>query len=106
MKSGLKQNTLATLCQAPLDLPTLFPDSVLKKAEEDISKFEDKGRSHTQSDGQRDSRFHPYKRSDKQTQEQRCGKAAWKTLGCFSKKKGSCQSNKFLSRSARGQPFM
>ena len=41
-KSGLKQDTLAALCQAPLDLPTLFPDSVLRKTEEDISKFEDK----------------------------------------------------------------
>ena len=45
VKSGLKQDTLAALCQAPLDLPTLFPDSVLKRAEEDTGKFEDKGRS-------------------------------------------------------------
>ena len=66
---------------SPLDLPTLFPDSVLRKAEEDISKLEDKGRSHAQSGGRRDSRFHPYKRSDKQKQEQRSGKKAWKTLG-------------------------
>ena len=40
VKCGLKQDTLAALCRALLDLPTLFP--VLKKAEEDISKFEDK----------------------------------------------------------------
>ena len=39
VKSGLKQDTLATLCQAPLDLPTLFPDFVLKKAEDDIGRF-------------------------------------------------------------------
>ena len=38
-------------CPAPLDLPTLFPDTVLRKAEEDISKFEDRGRSLTQSVG-------------------------------------------------------
>ena len=31
-KLGLKQDNLATLRQAPLDLPTLFPDSVLRKA--------------------------------------------------------------------------
>ena len=55
VKSGLKQDTLAALRQAPLDLPTLCPDSVLKKAEEAISKFEDKGRSHAQSGGHRDS---------------------------------------------------
>ena len=55
IKSGLKQDTLAALRQAPLDLPTLCPDSVLKKAEEDISKFEDKGQSHAQSGDHRDS---------------------------------------------------
>ena len=51
VKSSLKQDTLAALCQALLDLRTLYPDAVLKKAEEDISKFEDKGWSHTQSGG-------------------------------------------------------
>ena len=55
VKSCLKQDTLAALRQAPLDLLTLFPDSVLKKAEEDINKFEDKGQSHTQSVGHKDS---------------------------------------------------
>ena len=39
MKSGIKQDTLASLCQAPMDLPTLFPDSMLKKAEDNIFKF-------------------------------------------------------------------
>ena len=63
VKSGLKQDTLAALRQAPLDLPTLFPDSVLRKAEEDISKFEDKGWSYTQSTGCRDSWYHPYRGS-------------------------------------------
>ena len=65
----MKQDTLAALCQVPLDLPTLFPDSVLKRAEEDIGRFEDEGRSHGQSGGRRDDRFHPYKRSDKQPRE-------------------------------------
>ena len=36
-----------------MDLPTLFPDSVLRKAEEDISKFEDRGRSHALSAGRK-----------------------------------------------------
>ena len=42
LKSGLKQDTVAALRQAPLDLPTLFLDSVLKRAEDDIGRFEDK----------------------------------------------------------------
>ena len=104
VKSGLKQDALAALFQAPLDLPTLFEDSVLKRAEEDIARFEDKGRSHGQSDGKRDSRFHPHKRSDRQTQEQRSDKPAWKELGRFnSKKKSGRHSNKFSSHLARGQ---
>ena len=78
MKSGLKQNTLAALRQAPLDLPILFPDSVLKSVEDDIGRFEDKGRSHGQDGGRRDNRLHPYKWSDRQTQEERSGKPAWK----------------------------
>ena len=49
VKSGLKQDTLAALLQAPLNLTTLFPVSVLKMADEDIGRFEDKGRSHGQS---------------------------------------------------------
>ena len=37
---------MAVLHQDPVDLPTLFPDSVLKRAEEDIGGFDDKGRSY------------------------------------------------------------
>ena len=96
MRSGLKQYTLAALRQAILDLATLFLDSVLKRAEDNIGRFEDKGRSHGQTGGRRDNRFHSYKWSDRQTQKQRSGKPVWKQLGHFcSKKKGSQQSNKF-----------
>ena len=104
VKSGLKQNTLSALRQAPLDLPTLFPDFVLKLAEQGIGRLEDNGRSHGQSGGRRDNRFHPYRRSDNQLQEQKSGKPAWKKLGRFSKKKGGHQSGKFSSYPARGQP--
>ena len=41
MKSGIKQDTLAALRQAPMDSATPFPDNILKKAE-DISKFEER----------------------------------------------------------------
>ena len=102
--SGLKQDTLAALRQASLDLPTLFPESVLKRAEDDIGRFEEKGRCHGQSGVRRDNRFHPYRWSDRQTQEQRSGRPAWKQLGHFnSKKRGGRQSNQFSSRLARGQ---
>ena len=66
VKAGIKQDTLAALRQAPMDLDMLFPDTVLKKAEEDISKFEDRGQSRTSSSNHKDNGFHPYKRSDYQ----------------------------------------
>ena len=36
LKAGIKADTLVALRTAPLHLPTLFPDSVIKQAEEDI----------------------------------------------------------------------
>ena len=77
---------------------------LLKRAVEDVGRFEDKGRSHGESCGRRDNLFHPYKRSDKEPQEQKSGKPAWKQLGLFSKKKGGHQSHKF-SCPAKGQPL-
>ena len=59
---------------------------MLKKAEDDIGRFEDKGLSHGQAGGRRDNRFHPYKRLDRQTQEQLSSKPAWKQLGRFNNK--------------------
>ena len=37
VKTGIKQDTLCALRQGPIHLPTLFPDQILKKAEEDIA---------------------------------------------------------------------
>ena len=44
LKAGIKADTLAALRTAPLHISTLFPDTALKQAEEDISNA-DKGRS-------------------------------------------------------------
>ena len=100
MKSGIKQDTLAALCQ---DSPTLFPDNLLKKAEEDISKFEDRGHPHTSSSSRKDSRFHPYKKSDRPAYDNKTLKPAWKNLGCQYKKKSRMQAGKFSSHQAKGQ---
>ena len=47
LKMGIKPDTLAALRTGPLHTATLFPDSALKQAEEDIANFESK--SHSQS---------------------------------------------------------
>ena len=97
VKAGIKQDTLASLRQAPMQLDTLFPDLVLKKAEEDISKFEDRGQSHTSYSGRKDSRFHPYKRPEKPHQENKQTRPAWKNIGRLQKKKAEFQGNKYSS---------
>ena len=60
LKAGIKADTMAALRTAPLHLSTLFPDSVLKQAEEDISAS-DKGRS---GSPYKKNRFHPYERPE------------------------------------------
>ena len=99
VKAGIKQDTLAALRQAPMDLDTLFLDTVLRKAEEDISKFEDRGRTHTGSN-HKDTHFHPYKRSDKPYQDNKPARPAWKNFGRLQKKKTRFQTNKYSSRQA------
>ena len=60
LKDGVKADTLHALRTAPLHLDTLFPDSVVKRAEEDITSF-DKGQSSSVYKGRR---YHPYERQD------------------------------------------
>ena len=65
VKAGIKHDTLSALRQAPIHLDKLFPDQILKKAEEDIAQQENKSRSTQPSSSYRKERFHPYQRSDK-----------------------------------------
>ena len=98
VKSGIKQDTLAALRQAPLEAATLFPYAILKKPEEDISKFEDRGRSHTSSASRKDNRYHPSKRSDKAYPDSKSVKPAWKNIGRVQKRKNRIQAGKYSSR--------
>ena len=56
LKAGVKADTLNALRTAPLHLDTLFPDNIVKRAEEDIATF-DKDRSSSVYKG---LRYHPY----------------------------------------------
>ena len=42
VKTGIKLDTLSALRTAPLQLTTLFPDNILKLAEDDIANYENK----------------------------------------------------------------
>ena len=101
VKAGIKQDTLAGLRQAPLNLQTLFPDHILKKAEEDITQHKNKGHSTHSSSSYKKERYHPYQRSDK-SRKQKSGKLAWKTIGSYSQKRKG-KSLQHSSHQAKGQ---
>ena len=67
VKNGIKSDTLAALRTAPLEIATLFPDSVIKCAEEDIAHFDNKGQS-ASSSARGKGRYHPHEKSDKRSE--------------------------------------
>ena len=48
VKNGIKLDTLAALRTAPLHISTLFPDAVIKRAEEEIAHYDNKGKKQRQ----------------------------------------------------------
>ena len=76
LKVGIKADTLAVLRTAPLHLPTLFPDSVIKQAEEDITSF-DKSRS---GSVYKKGRYHPYERPESKSDNRKQDRLAWKNI--------------------------
>ena len=101
IKTEIKQDTLSALRQAPLHLQTLFPDQLLKKAEEDSAKHKNKGcSSHSSSTYKREC-YHPYQRSDK-AREQMASKRAWKAISFYSQKRKG-KSTQYSSRLDKGQ---
>ena len=76
LKAGIKADTLAALRTAPLHISTLFPDTALKQAEEDISNA-DKGRS---GSVYKKGRYHPYVRQDSKSDNRRQNRPAWKNI--------------------------
>ena len=57
LHGGVKQDTLNALCTAPVYPASLFPDNLLVKAEDEISRSEER---HSGSSHRKPSRFHPY----------------------------------------------
>ena len=89
VKSGIKPDTVAALRTAPLHIPTLFPDSVIKRA-----------------DSRGKARFHPYDRPDKKSdrhQDKKGDKPAWKSIGKGRYRKPRGKASNYTSRPAKGQ---
>ena len=105
VKNGIKPDMLAALRTAPLHISTLFPDAVIKRAEEEIACYDNKGKS-TSSSSRHKGRFHPYERSDKRAEgrsEAKQERPAWKNIAKRQCRRGRGKNSNFSSSSAKGQ---
>ena len=102
LRTGIKPDTLTALRSAPPHIPTLFPDSAIRKAEEDIAQFESK--THTSSAHSK-GHYHPYERQNKRSvnRDSRSDKPAWKAIGRRQSKKAKGRTTSYSSRPAKGQ---
>ena len=102
LRTGIKPDTLTALRSAPLHISTLFPDSVIKRAEEDIAQLESKGHAGA---AQSKGRYHPYERQGKRSvnKDSRSDKPAWKTIGRKQFRRGRGHTATYSSLPAKGQ---
>ena len=79
LHAGVKQDTVNALRTSPVHLNALFPDQLIAKAEEEISKNDERRSSGTAHRHQ--GRFHPYPASDKSTgHRNKKNVPAWKQI--------------------------
>ena len=97
LKAGIKADTLAALRTAPLHLSTLFPDSVIKQAE-DIASY-DKGQSGSVYNK---GRYHPYERQESKPESKKQDRPAWKNLSHGHNRRSKAK-HQFSYRPAKGQ---
>ena len=98
LKSGVKADTLNALRSAPLELDTLFPDSVIKQAEEEIANF-DRNRS---GSAYKKGRYHPYEKQDRKSDPKKQDRPAWKNISHSQYRRGKGK-HQYSSRPAKGQ---
>ena len=104
LKNGIKPDTFAALRTGPLHIPTLFAESVVKKAEEEIALYDSKSHP-TPTTSRMKNRYHPYERSDRKQEGRSEGKQdrpAWKNINRRQFKRGRGKASNFSSRPARG----
>ena len=96
LKAGMKADTLNALRTAPLHQDTLFSDSTVKIAEEDIAAF-DKGWS---SSVYKSRRYHPYERQGQESDKKQ-DRPAWKNLSRSQRRRN--KGKQHYSRPAKSQ---
>ena len=103
LKTGVKPDTFSALRNCPLNTHALFPDAVIRKAEDEIQQFETIKRTNQPGPGcggfagnhKKQNRFQPYPTNWKQGQESTqtgasAGKdmPAWKSFGGRGRSRG------------------
>ena len=99
LHAGVKQDTLIALCTASIRLQSLLPDQLLIKADEEVSRSEERrssGQSH-----RKPARFHPYAANDKSSHQpdRKFSIPAWKQI------RERQQSKKGRGKPARFHPY-
>ena len=102
LHTGVKQDTVNALRTSPVHLNALFPDQLITKAEEEISRSEERRSSGTSHRHQ--GRFHPYAASDKSTgHHDRKNLPAWKQIKDKQQaRKGRGKASTFSQKLAKG----
>ena len=103
LHAGVKQDTVNALRTSPVHLNALFPDQLISKAEEEISKSEERRSSGTSHRPQ--NRFHPYAASDKSTghHDRKSNLPAWKQIkDKQQERKGRGKASTFSQKPAKG----
>ena len=102
--NGVKPDTFAALRTGPLHIATLFAETVVKKAEEEIALYDNKSHPTATTSHTRPC-FHPYERPDKKQESRSEGKQdrpAWKNINRRPFKRGRGKASNFSSRPSRG----
>ena len=103
LKTGVKPDTMAALRTAPVHISTLFLDSAVKRAKEEIAHYENKGHS----SGPRGKGWcHPFERTKKRSDRKSSNKPdrpAWKSIGKGYYNKARGKSSNYSSQPAKSQ---
>ena len=105
LKNGIKPDTFVALRTGPLHIATLFPESGIKRAEEEIAHYDSKSQPAATSSRSK-ARFHPYERHDRRQEgrsESKQEKPTWKNINKKQFRRPKGKSANFSSRSAKGQ---
>ena len=103
LHAGVKQDNLTALRTAPIQLHSLFPDNLLIKAEEEVSRSEE--RHSAGQSNRKPVHFHPYASNDRSSHQpdRKPSVPAWKQIRERQQgRKGCGKPSTFSQKPAKG----